>query len=461
MSMTITLKLKRPQNTKSVIYTQFKKNGQAFKLYTGKSIYSRNWSIKLGKVKAEEENAALLNRFLEDWKSTVKRIFLEMETNKERITEETIRVRLKQTYKRELPREQRKDSNGIEITDFTSFMDYFLEQKRNDGNFLQKLEQTRKTVLIAFNLTSKKTIKEYYRLSRKSKSQHILPAEYKLPFGEINFNFLQRFKDYLNKATFYVKKGGVELEKHYTTNYIDKQINGLKQFINGAIEANYVKHFTWDSLKSNGNEVDTVYTDFNEIQTLYNYPLIKESEIKIRDKYVFNCFMGFRYSDLNRLEPHLFRMVQIKGIDYLVYSGRSQKTGELLEFPAPPIAAALLKKYNFKIPKYSSKEFNEVIKTVAEKAGLSQLVRVRETRGGNTIVSDIPKHQLICSHTARRSFCTNFYVEGMSITIIMSISGHKTEKEFMKYIKKRSVRLEVAAEQISAIKAIRISDSLE
>lgn len=459
--MTITLKLKRPKNTKSVIYTQFKNNRQVFKLYTGKSIYSRNWSMKLGKVKAEEENAELLNRFLDDWKNSVKRIFLEMETNKERITEETVREKLKQIYKRELPSVQRNDGKEIEITDFTSFMDYFLQRKRNDGKFLQKLEQAKKAVLIAFNLISKKTQKEYSRLSKKSKSQHFLQAEYKLPFEEINLNFLQRFKDYLNKATFYVKKSGVELEKHYTTNYIDKQINGLKQFINGAIEANYVKHFTWDSLKSNGNEVDTVYTDFNEIQMLYDYPLIKENEIKIRDKYVINCFLGFRHSDLNRLEPHLFRKVQIKGVDYLVYSGRSQKTGELLEFPVPPIAAVLLEKYSFRIPKYSSKEFNEVIKTVAEKAGLSQLVRVRETRGGNTTVSDIPKYQLICSHTGRRSFCTNFYVEGMSTTIIMSVSGHKTEKEFMRYVKKRSVRLEVVAEQISAIKAIQISDSLK
>jgi hypothetical protein len=184
--------------------------------------------------------------------------------------------------------------------------------------------------------------------------------------------------------------------------------------------------------------------------------LIKENEIKIRDKYVINCFLGFRYSDLNRLEPHVFKKRMVKGTEYLVYEGRSQKTGELIEYPIHPIAAALLEKYEYQIPKYSAKEFNEVIKIVAKKAGLTELIRIRETRAGKTTIMDIPKFELICSHTGRRSFCTNFYVEGIAIAIIMSISGHLTEKEFMKYIKKRSVRIEVAAEQISAIKGINL-----
>ena len=67
---------------------------------------------------------------------------------------------------------------------------------------------------------------------------------------------------------------------------------------------------------------------------------------------------------------------------------------------------------------------------------------------------DIPKYELMSSHTGRRSFCTNFYNEGVAIAAIMSISGHQTEKEFRKYIKKASVRLEIVAEQISAIKEV-------
>ncbi len=453
--MNIKLKLKRPKSNKSVIFTEFYKNGIYYRLYTGKTVSTLNWSKK-GVVLSGEDHHELINKYLKTWVGEVESIFAEAEINKERINEEIVREKLKMAFRRDIQTELPDTENEIKVTDFTSFMDDFLLAKKNDGKFLQKLEQAKKSVLIAFNLLNGKTLNAYEKLSIKQKSQVDLTADYKLPFNEINLKFLQKFKDHLNKATYSIKENGVFVKKHYTTNYIDKQINGLKQFVNGAIEAKYVEHFTWDSLKSNGNEVDTIHTDFKEIQAMYDVHLTKENEIKIRDKYIINCFLGFRYSDLNQLEPHLFHKSIIGGQEHLVYRGRNQKTDALVEFIVPPAAAVLLAKYEYKIPKYSAKEFNEVIKLVAKQAGLTELVRIRETRAGKTSILDLPKYELICSHTGRRSFCTNYYVEGLPIAIIMSISGHKTEKEFMKYIKKRSVRLEVAAEYISAIKTIDV-----
>lgn len=46
-----------------------------------------------------------------------------------------------------------------------------------------------------------------------------------------------------------------------------------------------------------------------------------------------------------------------------------------------------------------------------------------------------PKYKFISMHTARRSFCTNAYNEGMPPHLIMIISGHKSEKVFYNYIK--------------------------
>lgn len=41
----------------------------------------------------------------------------------------------------------------------------------------------------------------------------------------------------------------------------------------------------------------------------------------------------------------------------------------------------------------------------------------------------------ISSHTARRSFATNYYLEGFPTIDLMKITGHKTEKAFLTYIK--------------------------
>ena len=45
------------------------------------------------------------------------------------------------------------------------------------------------------------------------------------------------------------------------------------------------------------------------------------------------------------------------------------------------------------------------------------------------------KFEMITSHTARRSFATNMYHRGISPVMIMSITGHKKESTFLKYIK--------------------------
>ena len=49
--------------------------------------------------------------------------------------------------------------------------------------------------------------------------------------------------------------------------------------------------------------------------------------------------------------------------------------------------------------------------------------------------SGTSKYDLIKNHTARRSFCTNAYIAGMSTLDIMAISGHSSEKTFLNYIK--------------------------
>ena len=47
------------------------------------------------------------------------------------------------------------------------------------------------------------------------------------------------------------------------------------------------------------------------------------------------------------------------------------------------------------------------------------------------------KYKWVSSHTARRSFATNYYMESEVHTYdIMSITGHKTESQFLNYIQK-------------------------
>jgi integrase len=89
---------------------------------------------------------------------------------------------------------------------------------------------------------------------------------------------------------------------------------------------------------------------------------------------------------------------------------------------------------------------NRNLKILGALAGLDDDVEVERTEGGKRTARVVPKHELLVTHTARRSFCTNAYLSGLDSIDIMAISGHKTEAHFLRYIK---VTREQRAKRIS------------
>lgn len=57
------------------------------------------------------------------------------------------------------------------------------------------------------------------------------------------------------------------------------------------------------------------------------------------------------------------------------------------------------------------------------------------TKGGKRQTDSKPKYEMVKSHSARRSYCTNEVEAGTPIAIIMNNSGHSSEKSFWKYVK--------------------------
>ena len=68
-------------------------------------------------------------------------------------------------------------------------------------------------------------------------------------------------------------------------------------------------------------------------------------------------------------------------------------------------------------------------------AGITEPVEVEQMENGRLVKKVVPKNELVKTHTARRSGATNMYLAGIPAISIMKITGHKTEREFMKYIK--------------------------
>lgn len=247
-------------------------------------------------------------------------------------------------------------------------------------------------------------------------------------FSEINEKFYTDFVDYLTNKEYTVKtKRGEEINEihRYTLNSVGKYIRALKVMIASAKhpEADTSAFYVFNE------DVDNVYLNETELQQLKDCDFSTVPHLdRVRDWFLLLAWTGSRFSDLEKIEKANIRNGMI--------TYRQQKTNTSVTIPMHPVVNEILKKYNYQMPDViSNQKFNDYIKEACKTAKIDGLESFTRTVGGKLITETKPKYELVSSHTCRRSFCTNMYLRGLDTMMIRSISGHKTEKSFLKYIK--------------------------
>ena len=195
------------------------KNGTRFKFYPGKKVQTKNWSALRQEVLPREENHELINIFLINWKTQLSRIMAEMEGRRERLTKENIQHQLDIYFNKTSPTKKNEDP-----PDFIAFTEAYISKRIQNRNVVQKLAQTKRFVILANNLITKKNYEEWSRLTKNQKTASNFKADKKLPFTEINFEFIERFREYLYNVQYSRYRNGVKRLQHYKVNYISKQI---------------------------------------------------------------------------------------------------------------------------------------------------------------------------------------------------------------------------------------------
>ena len=177
-------------------------------------------------------------------------------------------------------------------------------------------------------------------------------------------------------------------------------------------------------------EAENVYLSTQELADLEKLDLsFNPSYDKVRDLFLIGCHTGLRMSDFSRLTSDHIK----EGFITI----EQKKTKHNVVIPVHSVVKKILKKYNGDLPSaISGQKFNEYLKEISKKVpALRGNESKRQTRGGFKTITTLHKWEMISSHTARRSFCTNEYLKGTPALTIMKVSGHKTESSFLKYIK--------------------------
>ena len=304
-----------------------------------------------------------------------------------------------------------KNGGKIEKMTFLKYFNDYMERCKAGGvtNYKTKKPLSGNTL---------KAYKTTYNMIEK----YITDTRKPVDFETINMDFYNHFNDYLAK------------KQDQSLNSIGKHTKIIKTILTAATENGFNTNLAFQSrgFVTASEEADTIYLADWELKEIANLDLSEDKKLDVvRDLFLIGCNTGLRFSDLSTLTPAQIKdgMITITQI----------KTGKPVVIPVSEMVTKIMKKYNGKLPEArSNQKMNEYLKDVckAEKVkSLKSLVSITKTKGGGIVTETVPKWKLVSTHTARRSFATNEYLAGTPSLTIMAITGHKTEKSFLKYIK--------------------------
>jgi hypothetical protein len=265
---------------------------------------------------------------------------------------------------------------------------------------------------------------------RAYKQTFKLLKEYKTYSNKyLDFNHIDT--DFYNDFTYFLTH-----EKEFKLNTVGKHHRNIKTFMQEALDRNLTTNiaFRKKSFRVVSEKTDAIYLNEIELKELENLDLSKEKRLeKVRDLFLVGCWTGLRFSDFSKIKAHNIKDEFIE-ID-------TQKTGAKVIIPIHPTVRAIINKYqgiytNSLPPSISNQKMNDYLKELGSKIELLKSpLTIGNTIKGTKVYQTHLKYELIVTHTARRSFATNQYLKGIPAYYIMRITGHKTEKAFLRYLK--------------------------
>lgn len=245
---------------------------------------------------------------------------------------------------------------------------------------------------------------------------------------DVDFAFSETFKDWL-------------FDKGYSINYVGKNIDNLKTVCYDAekrsIEvSNQLKLISGFSEQKQADEI-IILSEAEQI-TIAEIELEREALNNARKWLLLGCQLGQRFSDLIRIDEGMIKPVN----DIRVIELKQKKTGKIVVIPLLPKAIEIVE--NGMPYPISLQKFNKYIKEICKMAGIDEITKgskripsKNKTRNTPKTKGLYPKYELIGSHVCRRSFASNFYGK-IPTPVLIGITGHGTEKMFLKYIGRTS-----------------------
>lgn len=244
---------------------------------------------------------------------------------------------------------------------------------------------------------------------RNHLSTLMLLQEFKknITFSDLTFELISSFEYFLQL-------------KGYHTNTIAKYMKHLKRHVNIAINKEYIEIQKYAFRKYKIKTIENKHTHLvpEELERLENL-ILSGKYVKLQkslDAFLFCCYAGMRYSDFINLSSENF--VDINQETWLIY--KSVKTGTEVRLPLYLLFSgkgiAILNKYRDNLEDFfhlrDNSNVNKDLIIITRLAGLSKRISF---------------------HTARHTNATLLIYNGINITTVQKLLGHKSVKTTQVY----------------------------
>jgi integrase len=216
-----------------------------------------------------------------------------------------------------------------------------------------------------------------------------------------------------------------------------KNFSFVKWFLRWALRKGYNKNRSFElfnpKLKTVRKKI--IFLTQDELTSLRTCSIPEEKQYleRVRDIFLFQCFTGLRYSDVENLKKSDIRenFIEVTTV----------KTSDNLIIELNNFSKDIIEKYkdyfnknNKAFPVITNQKMNDYLKELAEIAEITEPIRETYYKGNERIDEVTPKHNLLSTHAGRRTFICNALALGIPPQVVMKWTGHSDYKAMKPYI---------------------------
>lgn len=285
------------------------------------------------------------------------------------------------------------------------------------------------------------------KISRYERFQHevLHRRGFKLCIDTITADDLREFKSWLQEEhnlagqypLFYKDVQKQKYEQIRSENSITGYFYRIRTVVKWCIKRGLTRNNPFDQYQiTQPMYGDPFYLTLEERDRIYYADLssLGATHPVYRDIFMFQCLIGCRVSDLNRLT----KANVVDGCVEYIPQKTKMEHANTVRVPLNQKALDILERYkdleDALLPRFSHFGYNKKIKEILKYVGIDRMVRVLDPKTREDVAR--PLYEVATTHTARKTFIGNLYKQVKDPNLIASMSGHSEgSRAFVRYRK--------------------------